>query len=219
MKVAIYVRVSTTKQELENQLIQLKEYVSKSGWEIFKIYTDVISGKEDKRPAYDKMFMDAHQKKFDIVLFWAIDRFSRSGTLFTLQKLRELDNLGIKWHSYQEPYFSSIGEFKDVVISIMATLAKIERQRISERTKAGMARAKAEGKKIGRKAIPDDVVKQVLDYLKECKLSYKEISARVIYKTKYGKVHNVSPAQITQIKKKHLEKGTQNLPKKNNTTS
>jgi len=204
MKVALYVRVSTTKQELENQLRQLKDYVKKSEWDIFETYTDIISGKEDKRPAYDKMFRDAQQKKFDVVLFWAIDRFSRSGTLFTLQKLRELDNLGIKWHSYQEPYFSSIGEFKDVVISIMATLAKIERQRISQRTKAGMERAKAEGKAIGRKAIPDEVVQQVLDYLKEGKLSYKKISALVTYKTKFGKVHNVSPAQITQIKKKHL---------------
>jgi len=212
MKVAIYVRVSTTKQELENQLRQLKDYVKKSEWEIFETYTDVISGKEEKRPAYDKMFIDAHQKKFDIVLFWALDRFSRSGTLFTLQKLRELDKLGIKWHSYQEPYFSSIGEFKDVVISIMATLAKIERQRISERTKAGMERAKAEGKAIGRKAIPDEVVQQVLNYLKEGKLTYKEISERVTYKTKFGKIHNISPAQITIIKKSYLEKGSQKIP-------
>jgi DNA invertase Pin-like site-specific DNA recombinase len=62
--------------------------------------------------------------------------------LFTLQKLKELENLGIGWESYQEPYFNSIGEFKDVVLSIMATLAKIERERLSERTKAGLNNSK-----------------------------------------------------------------------------
>jgi len=202
MKVAIYVRVSTTKQELDNQLLQLRDYCKKSEWVIYEEYKDIISGKEDKRPRYDDMFNDAHKKLFDVVLFWALDRFSRSGTLFTLQKLKELDNLGIKWHSYQESYFSSIGEFKDVVISIMATLAKIERQKISERTKAGLQRAQAEGKHIGRNAIANEIVQQVIDYLKEGKLTYKQISERVTYKTKYGKVHNISPAQITQIKKK-----------------
>jgi len=81
-------------------------------------------------------------------------------------------------------------------------LAKIERQKISERTKAGLQRAQAEGKHIGRNAIANEIVQQVIDYLKEGKLTYKQISERVTYKTKYGKVHNISPAQITQIKKK-----------------
>ena len=81
-------------------------------------------------------------RKFDLVLFWALDRFSRSGTLYTLQKLKELENLGIKWESYTEPYFSSIGEFKDVVLSIMSTLAKMEREKISQRTKAGLELSK-----------------------------------------------------------------------------
>ena len=92
MKVAIYARVSTDKQETKNQLIELREYSKKSDWEIFNEYVDVISGKEEKRPQYDKLFRDAHKKKFDVVLFWALDRFSRSGTLFTLQKLKELTN-------------------------------------------------------------------------------------------------------------------------------
>jgi len=79
-----------------------------------------------------------------------LDRFSRSGTLFTLQGLRELQNLNITYESFQEPYLSSIGEFSDVVISILSTIAKIENQRISERTKAGLERAKMEGKTLGR---------------------------------------------------------------------
>ena len=93
------------------------------------------------------MFMNAHQKLFQIVLFWDLSRFSRSGTLFTLQKLKELENLGINWISYNEPYFNTVGQFKDVVISILATVAKIEREKISERTKAGLARAKNVGKR------------------------------------------------------------------------
>jgi len=84
---------------------------------------------------------------FDLVLFWDLSRFSRAGTLFTLQKLKELENLNISWESYQEPYFSSIGDFKDVILSIMATLAKIEREKISERTKAGLKNAKNVGKR------------------------------------------------------------------------
>lgn len=150
MKVAIYGRISTNKQELENQMLQLREYCRKSEYKIFKEYVDIISGKEEKRPAFDRMFRAAHKKQFSVVLFWDISRFSRSGTLFTLQKLNELKNLGIKWHSYSDPYFSSLGEFQDVVLSIMATLAKIERQKISDRTKAGLARAAQYGRFAGR---------------------------------------------------------------------
>ncbi len=150
MKAAIYCRVSTDKQEADNQLLQLREYCKKSNYKIYKEYVDIISGKELSRPGYDKMFKDAHKKLFKIVLFWDLSRFSRSGTLFTLQKLKEIENLGIEWESYQEQYFRTSGQFKDVLLSIMATLAKIEREKISERTKAGLERAKAEGKQIGR---------------------------------------------------------------------
>jgi len=102
----------------------------------------VISGKETSRPAYDLLFLSAHKKMFELVLFWDMSRFSRAGTLHTLQKLKELENLGIKWHSYQDSYLSSLGDFKDVVLSILSTLAKIEREKISERTKAGLERSK-----------------------------------------------------------------------------
>ncbi len=176
MKVAIYVRVSTDKQEVNNQLDQLRAYCKKSNYEIFHEYIDVISGKELSRPSYDLMFLHAHKKYFDLVLFWDLSRFSRAGTLFTLQKLKELENLGIDWESYQEPYFKSVGQFKDVVLSIIATVAKIEREKISERTKAGMKKAKNVGKRgvdkkprKGRndKGIKRRVRKKDLSYLKE----------------------------------------------------
>ena len=142
MKVAIYVRVSTHTQEGRNQESELTKYCEKKGYEIYGIYSDVMSGKEKSRPSFDRLFKDATMRKFDLVLFWALDRFSRAGTLYTLQKLKELTNLGISWESFTEPYFSSIGDFKDVVLSIMATLAKMEREKISARTKAGLAISK-----------------------------------------------------------------------------
>ena len=144
---AIYVRVSTEKQEAQNQLTQLRAYCARCKYDIFEEYVDVISGKETKRPGYDLMFAHARQRHFHILIFWDISRFSRSGTLFTLQRLKELENLGIEWDSYKEPYFKTTGEFKDVLLSIMATLAKIEREKISDRTKAGLRKAKNVGKR------------------------------------------------------------------------
>jgi DNA invertase Pin-like site-specific DNA recombinase len=150
LKIVIYCRVSTGGQEAENQLIQLKEFAQKNNWEIYKEYTDVISGKENSRPEFDKLFTDAHKKLFDLVLFWDLSRFSRSGALFTLQKLQELRNLGIDYVSYSEPYIRSLGQFSDVIVSLLSTIAKIEREKISERTKAGLDRLKLNGKKLGR---------------------------------------------------------------------
>ena len=147
MKAAIYARVSTDKQELENQLAQLRAYCQKCNYDIYQEYCDIISGKEQSRPAYDMMYSDAHKRLFDVVVFWDVSRFSRSGTLFTLQKLKELENLNIEWDSYQEQFFRSVGAFKDVVLSVLATVAKLEREKISERTKAGLRHAKNVGKR------------------------------------------------------------------------
>jgi len=204
MKIAIYVRVSTDKQESENQLIELREYCKSSDYHIFHEYVDIISGKEDKRPNWDQLFLDAHRKKFDIVLFWDLSRFSRSGTLYTLQKLRELENLGIGYISYREPYLNTVGQFKDVVISILSTVAKIEREQISDRTKAGLKRAKLNGVILGRSSIPQDIVTRVKDLLKQG-TSYNEINKQVRYRTKNGKLRHISIGKISEIKK-HLSK-------------
>lgn len=139
--VAVYIRVSTDKQEADNQRLDLIKYCEACAYNIYNYYVDIISGKETSRPAFDKMFEDARKRLFNHVLFWDISRFSRAGTLYTLQKLKELENLGISWESYQERYLNSAGEFKDVVLSIFATVAKMEREKISERTKAGLRRS------------------------------------------------------------------------------
>jgi len=182
MLTAIYVRVSTDKQEASNQLLELRIYASKCQDEIFHEYIDIISGKEDRRPDYDKLFLDAHQRKFEKVLFWDLTRFSRSGTLFTLQKLKELENLSIIWESYKEQYFRSAGPFKDVVISIISTLAKIEREKISDRTKAGLARVKKSGKSLGRpKGSKDKKKRKKSGYYKryENNISNKGVSNKI----------------------------------------
>lgn len=204
MKAVVYVRVSTNKQESENQLIALREYCNKTGYHIIKEYVDIISGKEDKRPNWDKLFLDAHQRKFDIVLFWDLSRFSRSGTLFTLQKLQELQNLGINYISFREPFLNTVGQFKDIVISIFSTMAKIEREQISERTKAGLRRAKINGVVLGRGLLPKEIITNVEDLLKQG-ISYTEINKQVKYRTKSGKLRHVSLGKISEIKK-HLSK-------------
>ena len=187
-KCAIYVRVSTEKQEAENQLIALREYAARSGWEIFKEYVDIISGKEKSRPAFDQLFRDAHKLLFDVVLFWDLSRFSRSGTLFTLQKLQELQGLGIDYISYQEQYITTLGPFKDVLISIMATLAKLEREKISERTKAGLIRARKQGKKIGRPGISKYQRKRAIELYQKLH-SIRAVSKRM--RLGYGTVHKI----------------------------
>lgn len=153
---ALYLRVSTDKQELKSQSCDLEAYCQKNNWPIFKIYSDIVTGQETteaKRPGFTTLFQEAHQRKFDLVLFWDLSRFSRAGTLYTLQKLQELKKLNINWVSYNEPYISSLGQFSDIVISIMSTLSKIEREKISDRTKAGLRLAKSNGKKLGRPPI------------------------------------------------------------------
>lgn len=150
MKVAFYLRVSTDKQETENQAVQLREFAAKQNWEIVREYCDYESGSKSDRAEFQRMFADASRRKFDLLLFWALDRLSREGVYQTLQHLNRLESYGVGFRSFSEPYFDSCGVFKDAVIAIMATLAKQERVKRSERTKAGLARIKAAGKALGR---------------------------------------------------------------------
>lgn len=156
MRCVIYSRVSTEEQTTDNQLRQLKEYVSRQNWDIVEEIQDIASGGKsvEERQGLKKVFTMARQRKFDVLLFWSLDRFSREGSRKTLEYLTRLDDYHVKWHSYSEEYISSLGIFSDAIISLMACLAKQERIRISERTKAGLARVKARGKILGR---PTDV--------------------------------------------------------------
>jgi len=123
---------------------------------VLEIITDKgVSGSKSAkgRAGLDKVLKMAHQRKFDVLLFWSLDRLSREGTAQTLEYLQTLTSNGIDYHSYTEQYLSSLGAFSDVVVSLLATIAKQERIRISERVKAGLDYRKNVLKKsLGRKA-------------------------------------------------------------------
>jgi DNA invertase Pin-like site-specific DNA recombinase len=162
MKTAIYCRVSTDKQDTDNQLLQLRDFAAKQGWEIVAEYCDNgITGKTSERAELQRMFADASRRKFDMLLFWALDRLSREGVLETLQHLRKLEAYGVGYRSYTEPYFDSCGVFKDVVLAVVATLAKQEAVKRSERTRAGLARVKASGRLLGRRRQYDHHAAQI----------------------------------------------------------
>jgi DNA invertase Pin-like site-specific DNA recombinase len=152
MRVAIYARVSTKDkgQDTENQLAQVREFAAKQDWTITREYIDRETGSKSDREEFQAMFTDASKRKFDLLLFWSLDRLSREGVLETLQHLNRLTSYGIGYRSFTEQYFDSCGIFKDAVISILATIAKQERVRLSERTKAGLAIARSKGRQIGR---------------------------------------------------------------------
>jgi DNA invertase Pin-like site-specific DNA recombinase len=152
LRIAIYSRVSTKDkgQDVENQLRQLRDFCAKQGWIIVSEYVDRVSGKRGDREAFQEMFAAASRREFDVVLFWALDRFSREGVYATLQHLQRLTSYGVGYRSFTEQYLDSCGLFKDAVISILATIAKQERLRLSERTIAGLERARAKGRIAGR---------------------------------------------------------------------
>ena len=129
---------------------QLREFCRKQGWKIVEEYIDRASGKHSDRERFQAMFAAASRREFDLVLFWSLDRFSREGTVETLQHLQRLTAYGVAWRSFTEQYLDSTGIFKDAVIGILAAVAKQERVRLSERVHAGLERAKAQGRVGGR---------------------------------------------------------------------
>ena len=151
MKAALYLRVSTDKQELENQLEPLKKFAKGRGLKVVQVYRDMATGKNSNRPALNKMLKDAHRHAFDAIVVWALDRLSREGMSRTVQLIEMLERMGIGVISYSEPYLDTTNELaRNILLAVVSTLAKAERERISERTRAGLARVKRAGKKLGR---------------------------------------------------------------------
>ena len=153
-RVAIYLRISTTEkgQETDNQLLQLQDFCQRQCWEIIDIYIDRESGRKGRREraAFAQMFEDAAKRHFDIVLFWSLDRFTREGIRKTIHYLQQLDQLGVRFKSLTEPLLDTENELvAHIVVGVLSYLAQQEAVKISERTKAGLARVKAQGKTLG----------------------------------------------------------------------
>jgi DNA invertase Pin-like site-specific DNA recombinase len=166
MRVAIYARISTIDkgQDPENQLRELRAWCANAGHEITGEYVDRETGRvgTDKRKQFASLFDDAAKRKFDCVLFWALDRFSREGMVPTIRHLERLSSFGVGFHSYTEAHLATDNELvRNVLLALLASLAKVEAQKISERTRAGMARAKASGKRIGRPTIDARLRKRI----------------------------------------------------------
>ncbi len=157
MRAAIYARVSTKdgRQDTENQLRQLRAFAETQGWTVVHEFVDRASGKRSDREQFQKMFAAASRREFDCLLFWSLDRLSREGTVETLNHLQRLTGYGVNYRSFTEQYLDSTGIFKEAVIGILAAVAKQERVRLSERTIAGLQRAKAHGRIGGRPKAED----------------------------------------------------------------
>lgn len=154
-RAALYQRVSTVDQHPETQGIELREFASQRGYEIVESYVDRgISGTKARRPALDRMLKDAHRHKFDVVLVWSCDRLARSTKHF-LQVLDELNELGIQFRSQRES-IDTEGPLGRAIVVIISAIAELERSLIVERVRAGMRRAKLEGRRIGRAPLEID---------------------------------------------------------------
>jgi DNA invertase Pin-like site-specific DNA recombinase len=176
IRVAIYARVSLKekRQEVENQLRQLREFSALQGWIVVREYVDHETGSTNDRAEFQAIFRDASQRKFDVLLFWALDRLSREGVLETLLHLNRLTACGVGYRSFTEQYFDSCGAFKDAVIAIIATVAKQERVRISQRVRAGLDVARARGTRLGRPRVVVDVAR--IAHLRAQGRSWRQIS-------------------------------------------
>jgi putative DNA-invertase from lambdoid prophage Rac len=149
MRVVVYCRVSTEEQQPENQVLELRRWAEQQGYTVVGEYLDVASGAR-RREKIDDVFDAARHRRFDILAIWSLDRLTREGPLATLLYIHRLNALGVKVYSHQEPYLDPKLPFYESIIALLADIAKWERDRRSERTKAGLRRALAEGKTLGR---------------------------------------------------------------------
>jgi DNA invertase Pin-like site-specific DNA recombinase len=162
-RVAIYARVSTWDkgQDPETQLFALREYAARRGFKSAGEFVDYASGTRDDRPQYQRLLEMARKRRVEVVLVWRYDRFARS-TQALVQALKEFQSLGVDFISYQENIDTTTPQ-GELIFTVMASLAQFESALISERVKAGMARARAQGKRISRAPIPEQVQRRLTE--------------------------------------------------------
>lgn len=159
LRVAIYARTSTTKdQDPEVQLRELRPFVEKRGWSLDEkhVFVDFgVSGAKDSRPALDRMLAAARQRKFDLIVVWALDRLGRS-LRSLIVTCEELGSLGIDLVSYTQPIDTTTPSGK-LTFAVLGAVAEFERSMIQERVRAGVAKARAAGKRLGRPPVDLDL--------------------------------------------------------------
>ena len=184
-KAAIYCRVSTGDQHLETQLLDLRELAKQRGLEVVREYSDVISGAKSKRSGLDQLMCDARRHRFDVVLVAAFDRIARNVRHF-LEVLDELHHLNIQFISLRENIDTG-GPLGRAMLTIIGAISELERSLIVERVKAGMRRAKLEGRRIGRTPLNIDRAQVVEDRRSGMSL------------TQVAKKHRISRASVCRL--------------------
>ena len=190
-KAAIYARVSTPDQCIENQLYELRELAARRGYEIVHEYTDVGSGSKSRRAGLDALLADAHRRKFTIVLVAAFDRVARSVKHF-LTVVDELNDLGIEFVSAREN-IDTTGAMGRMFVTIIGCIAELERSLIIERIKAGMRRRRLEGLPMGRAPLAIDHQSLVHDRLSGMSL------------TQVSKKYGVSRASVVRFAREAMK--------------
>ena len=148
MKAALYARVSTLNQNPDNQLVEIRRYAAARGWETSEYVDHGVSGSEDRRAALDALVQDVRRRRVDVVVCWRLDRLGR-GLRHLVALLDEMHSLGVAFVSLNEGIDCTTPAGR-LQLHILAALAEFERARIAERVKAGLARAKRNGRKLGR---------------------------------------------------------------------
>ncbi|MEO7890999.1 MAG: recombinase family protein [Vicinamibacterales bacterium] len=174
MRAALYARVSTSDQNCDNQLIELRRYCEARGFQVTREYTDHgVSGSKDRRPALDDLVSDARRRRFDVLVCAKLDRLGRN-LKHLLTMLDDLTSLGIGFISLSEGIDLTTPSGR-LMLHVLGALAQWERSRIQERVKAGLARVKASGKRLGRpvKVIPEEELASVRG------LSLRQAAARL----------------------------------------
>jgi DNA invertase Pin-like site-specific DNA recombinase len=197
-RAAIYARVSTGDQHLETQLLDLRAMAKQRGYEIVREYTDTISGAKAKRPGLDQLLADARRHRFDVVLVAAFDRVARSVRHF-LEVLDDLNNLGIEFVSLRENIDTG-GALGRAMVVIVGAIAELERSLIVERVKAGMRRAKLEGRQLGRAPLNIDRAQVVADRQSGMSL------------TQVAKKYRVSRATVCRLVNESVDRGKASVP-------
>jgi DNA invertase Pin-like site-specific DNA recombinase len=187
-RAALYCRVSTVDQHPETQLHELRQFASQRGLQVVQEYTDRgISGTKARRPGLDQMLEDARRRRFDVVLVWAFDRMARSVRHF-LEILDEFNHLNIEFVSFRENIDTG-GPLGRAMVVIVSATAELERKLIVERVRAGMRRARAEGRQIGRARL--DVNREQIVHDRRSGMSLTQVA----------KKHSVSRATVCRMMK------------------